>query len=248
MPACTPASLTRHPSKRLLVGVLVCVCCGGVAGVSTASEAHRARLSRDLADRLAARDERATDVIVNGSAETVNAIAARYGAHVKKRLQSGAVLEVTGGQLDAISQDPDVDHVAGDVPVRRMMAVTTVATGADQAWAGLSGLRGVTGQGISVAVIDSGIAPHADLRNHLVAAMDFVGTNGSAHDLFGHGTHVAGIVAGDDADGYSGMAPGANLVNLRVLEADGSGKTSDVIAAVDWAGAHQGQFNIRVIN
>src|SRR5436309_5273920 len=155
MPSCTPASSPGHPSKRLLVGVLVCVCCGGgtVTGVSPASAAaHRARLSRDLADRLAARDERATDVIVNGSAETVNAIAARYGAHVKKRLQSGAVLEVTGGQLDAISQDPDVDHVAGDVPVRRMMAVTTVATGADQAWAGLSGLRGVTGQGISVAV------------------------------------------------------------------------------------------------
>src|SRR5262245_3504165 len=188
------------------------------------AEQRRARLSRDLSDRLAARDERPADVIVDGRAETIDAIAARYGARLKKRLQTGAVLEVTGGQLDALSQDPDVNHVAGDVPVRRMMAVTTVATGADQVWAGVAGIAGVSGRGIGIAIIGSGIAPHADLQSRIVASVDFTGPNGAARDLFGHGTHVAGIAAGGGADGYAGMAPGANLINVRVLDADGAGR------------------------
>ena len=148
---------------------------------------------------------------------------------MKKRLRSGAVLEVTGGQLDAISQDPDVDHVAGDVPVRRMMAVTTQATGADQVWGGLDHLRGITGRGVGVAVIDSGVFPHPALRDRIVVSVDFTGSpaNVKARDAYGHGTHVAGIIAESNADGYGGMAPNASIVNLKALSDDGSGRTAD---------------------
>ena len=67
-------------------------------------------------------------------------------------------------------------------------------------------------------------------------------------DQYGHGTHIAGIIAERGRDGYSGMAPGAWIVNLKALEADGSGKTSDVIDAIDWAIANRRRFNIRIIN
>ena len=67
-------------------------------------------------------------------------------------------------------------------------------------------------------------------------------------DEYGHGTHVAGIIGEGSRDGFGGMAPGAWIVNLKVLEADGSGKTSDVIEAIDWAIKYRRAFNIRIIN
>ena len=196
---------------------------------------RRARVSRDVADRLARGTEASTDVIVAAADGAIDQLALRYGATVKRRIRGGAVLEVTGGQLEAISEDADVAHVAGDVPVQRM-GLTAEATGADQVWKGLASVRGATGRGIGVAVIDSGIAVHAALRGRVVASVDFPGgTYGPLHDEYGHGTHVAGIIAGSDADGYGGIAPDANLISLRVLGADGSGRTSDVIDAIDWA-------------
>src|SRR5690348_14100195 len=139
-------------SLLLVAGVLV------TAPIETQAGPHRARVSRDVADRLAQRVESTSDVIVSAGDAAIDQVAARYGARVKRRIRGGAVLEVTGGQLEALTSDSDVDHIAGDLPVHRMMAVTTEATGADQAWAGLEGLKGVSGRGIGVAVIDSGIA------------------------------------------------------------------------------------------
>ncbi len=124
---------------------------------------HRARLSRDLESRIASGRGEQTTVIVSGTDADVQALATRYGAVVKKSVRGGAVLEVTGGQLEALSDDPSVDHLSGDVPVQRM-SITNEATGANQVWNGIAGLHGYTGRGIGVAVIDSGVATHAALR------------------------------------------------------------------------------------
>src|SRR5207237_2469051 len=234
--------------RRVVLVVASVLLVSVAAPASTHAESRqRARLSRALADRLTSRLEAPTDVIVTASDAAIDQLAIRYGARLKKRIHGGAVMEVTGGQLDALSLDADVPHIAGDVPVHRMMAVTTQSTGADQAWTGLEGWRGGTGRGIGVAIVDSGIAPHAALKERVIASVDFTAPNGTGRDEYGHGTHVAAIV-GADGDGHPGMAPGANLINLRVLGADGSGRTSDVIDAIDWAVAHRQQFNIRVIN
>src|SRR5207253_717976 len=111
-----------------------------------------------------------------------------------------------------------------------------------------------TGQGIGVAVIDSGVSPHKALTN-VVANVSFVTGNTNVADEFGHGTHVAGIVAGQAAAASKvtslytgGIAPGAQIVNVRVLGPDGTGLTSDVIAGMDWAIANRLKYNIRVIN
>ena len=78
-----------------------------LVAVPASAAPHKARLSRDLADRVAAGREEPTSVIVSGTPDLVQALVARYGARLKKSLRGGAVLEVTGGQLTALSQDPD---------------------------------------------------------------------------------------------------------------------------------------------
>src|SRR5262249_29550177 len=136
--------------------------------------------------------------------------------------------------------------------------VTTQATGADQLWTGKNdkAFSGITGRNVTVAVIDSGVSSlQGDLKNRILAWKDFVDPNATMMvDEYGHGTHVAGIIAGSGAgsqggDGpYYGMAPGANIVSLRVLGADGSGNVSTVIDAINWTIANKDKFKIRVIN
>ena len=142
--------------------------------------------------------------------------------------------------------------VAEDAPVFANMATEIVALGADQAWAGLLGVPGVAGRGIGIAVIDSGVAArHEALSGRVVASVDFVQPNGRGDDAYGHGTHVAGIVAGEVVRGagrFSGVAPGAHLVSLKVLREDGSGETSTVIAAIDWAIANREAYGLRMMN
>src|SRR5207302_8599242 len=117
------------------------------------------------------------------------------------------------------------------------MSGSTISTGANQVRAGTWGLLGligaypaVNGSGIGVAVLDSGISPHSALRN-VVANVSKVTGNASVLDEFGHGTHVAGIVGGTNTKYTSlytgGIAPGARIINVRVLGPDGPGLTSD---------------------
>ena len=206
----------------------------------------RARLSTDLTERL--KNRQAATVIVAGTESELVEIAARHGANVKKMLRGAAVLEVSADQLETLSTDPAVSHLSGDVPVRRTMAVTAQTVGADQVWmkSGVTA-RGHSGSGIGVAVIDSGVATtHPSLRNKVVASFDFTASSGLPDDS-GHGTHVASIIAGRDDD-YAGVAPGAHIVSLRVLSADGSGDTSDVIAALDWTVENRHRYNLKVVN
>jgi len=157
--------------------------------------AHRARLSADLAYHLTAGSS-SISVIVHGTKAEVDALASRYNLTVKRRLKSGAVLQVTAGQLDALAQDESVDHLSGDVPIRAS-DVTTQAIGADQVWEGVGDLPKISGAGVTVAVIDSGINLRVEangLKKRVLATVDFTGGDGL--DRYGHGTHVAGIIAG----------------------------------------------------
>ena len=106
--------------------------------------------------------------------------------------------------------------------------------------------------GIAVAIIDSGVQPHADLPAARIRAFhDFVGDSRAPVDGCGHGTHVAGIIAGDgrSSDGlYAGIAPTVDIVSLRVLGDDCSGNTSDVIDALEWIGRNHEIYRIKVVN
>ncbi len=217
------------------------------SSVTMAAE-QRAKLSNDLKKQMSSGSTESSSVILSLPPEAVDAIAARTGAKVTKRLRHQSVLRVTPEQLLALSTDPAVENISGDAKVYRAEALTAAATGADQVHSGIGGLPGYTGRGIGVAVIDTGISKHKSLKDRVVAAFDFTGRPG-VDDPYGHGTAVAGILASNDDDPqYAGIAPGAHIISLRALGADGSGDTSDVIAAIDWAIENRAQYGIRIIN
>ena len=113
---------------------------------------------------------------------------------------------------------------------------------------------GYTGAGVTVAVLDSGVAPSSDLTqplSRLLASVDFV-DGGTAHqDPGGHGTHVAGIIAGNgyDSDGnLKGVAPDANIVSVRVINGHGKARASAIVAGIQWCIGNRDTYNIRVMN
>ena len=253
------AAWTEQRQRLAYLSLAVALLLASHVPASAAGQA--ASLSQDLQDHLAA-GHQSIDVLIQSDHATVDAIAARYGATVKRYLTSGAVVTMTAGQLAALQQDGTFDHLSGDFPIKSTStdtlaaSVNDVAIGADQVWAGLEGVRGLTGRGVGVAVIDSGVfTGHAALANKVLVSVDFTGT-GETTDRFGHGTHVAGTIAAvppanpaaPDTEQYRGVAWGAQIINLRVLDDTGSGQASSVIEAIDWAIAHRAQFNIRVIN
>src|SRR5204862_4592603 len=244
-----PVPQLSSTTRRTIAAV---ACAVAVLVAAPADAAHRARLSADLADHLKAGSQ-SMQVILHGTSAEIAALVSRYNLTVKKTLTSGAVVTVNAGQLDALQQDPAVDHLSGDIRIRSAADAAAEAIGADQVWAGIDGSRALSGRGVTVAVIDSGVDTrhNAFLKSRVVFTKDFTGGDGI--DRFGHGTHVAGIVAGQrgivaDTTAYQGIAAGAQLVNLRVLGDDGAGVASDVVEAIDWAVAPRHEYKIAVIN
>jgi serine protease AprX len=113
--------------------------------------------------------------------------------------------------------------------------------------------EGTTGRGVTVAVLDSGVAADPDLvepTNRILASVNFADER-LVSDPGGHGTHVAGIVAGNGgrSDGkFIGIAPEANIVDVRVLASNGSGRISSVVRGIEWVLGHRTAYNIRVLN
>ncbi|HUD68933.1 MAG TPA: S8 family peptidase [Acidimicrobiales bacterium] len=125
-------------------------------------------------------------------------------------------------------------------------AVFPQQTGASQLWA-----RGDTGQGVNVAVLDTGISALPDLASRLVGGVDLSGGNNPFLDSYGHGTFVAGLIASSGASSggqYKGEAPGAGLVSVKVAGASGSTTLATVMAGVGWTITHAAQLHIRVLN
>jgi serine protease AprX len=162
------------------------------------------------------------------------------------------VAYVPNAALTAIANSALVKDVLLDRPVE---AVAERAGGTIGATAIRQEL-GYDGAGIGVAMIDSGITSwHDDLSGvggqRVTRFVDFVNGLDAAYDDYGHGTHVAGVVAGNGLDSggaRTGIAPGANLVVLKVLDNEGKGHVSDVIAALDYVVANKDALNIRVVN
>jgi serine protease AprX len=120
-------------------------------------------------------------------------------------------------------------------------ATSLLAIRAQQAWA-----RN-TGDKVTVAVLDTGIADHQDLgKNKVQARMDFVKDGNTAQDPGGHGTFIAGVIAADGV--MKGVAPDADLVSLRVLDANGNGTVRNVVGAVDWLLKNNKKLHVDVVN
>lgn len=109
----------------------------------------------------------------------------------------------------------------------------------------------LTGQGGCIAFLDTGICAHPDFNGRIVGWKDFVHNRPSPYDDCGHGTHVAGIAAGDGSMSqgrFRGVAPGCSLVVLKVLDRLGNGSIAHLCRSVDWLLANQYRYHIRVVN
>jgi serine protease AprX len=118
---------------------------------------------------------------------------------------------------------------------------------------------GYDGAGVTVAVVDSGVALDYDFSSalgeadtgRLLLQIGFNQYSDTVHDAYGHGTHVAGIIAGNgngSSGFYQGIAPGANLIGLKVSDEYGMAYESDTVAALQWISDHKDEYNIRVVN
>lgn len=171
---------------------------------------------------------------------------------------NGVVAILDGNGLISLSNQSNVVYISKDRSLGPTLDNAALAVNAPTAWQ-----SGYVGAGVGVALIDSGVNSHPDLGllglplpSRVVYSQSFIPGNSSTADQYGHGTHIAGLIAGDGFDStgiqysktFKGIAPGANLVNLRVLDANGSATDSEVIAALSRAIALKSTYNIRVMN
>lgn len=154
--------------------------------------------------------------------------------------------KVNAKTMEKLVKDAGVKKVWLDGTIKAVLDVAAPAVHAADVWE-----RSVTGKGIGVAVIDTGIYQHSDLAGRIVAFKDFVGNKTAAYDDNGHGTHVAGDIGSDGGksdDKYRGTAPGCNLIGVKVLNGLGSGSLSTVIQGIQWCIDNKERYGIRVIN
>jgi subtilisin family serine protease len=152
-------------------------------------------------------------------------------------VRDGLATVPRGTARSARASAAGVQRIMLDGPVRASLDRSVPQIGAPSAWS-----AGLTGKGVTVAVVDSGIdVTHPDLADAVIASQDFTGSSSGPDDQYGHGTHVASIVTGSGAGhrrGYSGVAPDATLLNAKVLDDDGLGSESTIIAGMEWAATH----------
>ncbi len=114
--------------------------------------------------------------------------------------------------------------------------------------------NGIDGSGVTVALLDTGVYNHPDLAGRVIACKDFSheqGTEAECADTFGHGTFMAGQIAGNGASSggkYIGSAPAANIVSVKLAGFDGSTDVSHVLAGIQWAVAHKDTYGIDVMS
>ena len=205
--------------------------------------------------------ERLVSVIVQGvSPATVNEAVESVGGTVTQQLPivQGVSADVPASSVRTVRSMPGVLNVTEDQPIKFHAALDAAKSAhqiksvvkSDVLWN-----EGINGSGTTVAVIDTGVyAAHPDLAGRVTCGIDLsheAGTAANCADTFGHGTFMAGLVAGNGASSggkYKGVAPGANIVSVKVAGFDGSTDVTHVLAAMQWVVAHKDAYGIDVVS
>ena len=240
------------------------------AGLSFAG-GKKHKLSKDLEALKGGHKGATVDVIIQFNQTPTAAQhqkVKKKGGVLKTKLDfiKGAHYSVPTGALGALADDRDVAYISPNRPISgtstSTLDYTPESVNASAAWK----QWGLDGTGIGVAVIDSGVTAVGDLYwwnptnqtygSRVVYSQNFVPGTTNTSDLYGHGTHVAGIIASEGwfstgfnfTHTFKGIAPNTNIINLRVLDQNGAGTDSSVIAAIQTAISLKSTYNIRVIN
>ncbi|PYR89740.1 MAG: hypothetical protein DMF84_23735 [Acidobacteria bacterium] len=251
--------------RKFLAGTaLTLVCLLGATASAAATPGDHPKLDRKLNDRAAKGGSSTSRVIVMlKPGFDASADYKKVGGKLGRRLNliNGQVVELANNQLRKLADSPAVERIHWDRPTGGEMNRAAVTVGARA----VQEEMGYDGAGVGVAVIDSGITSwHDDLTyngtnskvrviggQRVAKFVDFVNGRTTPYDDNGHGTHVAGIIAGNGYDtrgARAGIAPAAHLVSLKVLDDHGGGCISNVIAALDWVVQNKATYNVRVVN
>jgi len=252
---------------RVLMAIVICLLAVG----ASLADGRKHKLSRDLDALKGKRNGATVDVIIQFSqtpTDIQHQKVRNKGGVLKTKLDviKGAHYSVPVESLLALADDPDVAHISPNRPLSgtstSTLDYTPESVNAQVAWQ----QWGLDGTGVGVAVIDSGVTAVGDLYwwipsnqtygSRVVYSQNFVPGTTDTSDQYGHGTHVAGIIASEGwfstgsnfTHTFKGIAPNANIINLRVLDQNGVGTDSSVIAAIQTAISLKSTYNIRVIN
>ena len=208
------------------------------------------------------------EVLIRGEGPTAaRDVVARHGGRIERELQiiDGLIATLPADQLAAVSSEPGIT-VAADRPVAFESVLpgtsydpvtqagslyeTAALIGAPTYWN-----AGFTGSGIGVAVVDTGVQPSSFFGTRLVAGTDLSGEGNSLSDGFGHGTHLAGIIGGSSgtvgsSSSFTGIAPAARIVSVKVADAAGLTSLVKVLSGLDWVYQNRSNsaYNIKVVN
>src|SRR6185503_5209632 len=245
------------PIIAILLTAVVYLTLGEVAQAKFAKP-HPTKVSEVLKESRV-RPEEMIDVIVtlNGSRTgLLNAFLKQNGVRLRKDFKNLRTLSLSlpYSKLDELASFPELSYISSNEVVSTLGHVTsTTGTDSGRAAASAAGHGLIDGSGVGIAIVDSGIdANHAQFSpsaSRIVASVDFTGEN-RTDDPFGHGTFVAAAAAGGTGagDDYAGTAPGASLLNVRVLNSLGQGTVENVLEGLNWVATHARQYNIRIVN
>jgi serine protease AprX len=231
----------------------------GGRSVLAASSSHRSNISPDLEEAVANSPDAYVRVIIDTKpSANSNAFSklmmriGEMGGTVLRSLNDNktAAVQIVASSIQELASENAVKYISLDrtTQVAGHLETTTGAAAARNY--GTSHTGPIDGYLVGIAILDSGIyAAHHSLSGRVVASVDFTG-EGRTDDPFGHGTHVATIAAGNShvSSAYTGIAPWAKIINVRVLNAQGVGSISSAIAGIDWCIANKVLYNIRVLN
>ncbi len=186
----------------------------------------------------------------------LNSLFRRYDVKVVSRLpQLGALtVELPVKAAEELAANAETrylslnneTHTLGYSHVENTTGAINIRTGV------LPGSTKLDGTGVGIAIIDSGVwKDHKAFEGIVAKTMDFTGENKPDSDPFGHGTHVAGLAVASSSvlyGAFTGIAPKAKIISLRVLNAQGTGTSASLLSALDWVMTNKTAYNIKVIN
>lgn len=207
-----------------------------------------------LSAKLSSQSEEVLPVIVqssNNDGNRLNSLILNMSGKIKNDLPliNSISCNLSTETIYRLAEDPDIEYISFDSKVFALLDIGTATIGANEPWN-----KEIQGEGITVAVIDTGINPHNDFtkpKNRIIGFKDFVNNKSDPYDDNGHGTHVSGIIAssGYSSRGkYMGVAPKANLLSIKALDENGSGNTSNIINAITWVIETKSEYNTKILN